>query len=174
MGGERKIRGLTPNRMAFVDAYLHEMDKPDRGTTAHAGYQAMITAGYAGNSLTLYSRSSELLRTPVVVTEIERRQLAARRASGMDKEFLISAALEIYQLAKDDEKWSASISALSWAARIGGFVVDKIESKNWNIHGNVDDLVSGLSMDELKALAADRIKERLALKEGDSQETNAI
>ena len=169
MAGERKIRGLTPNQMSFVDAYLIELDKPDRGTTAHAGYVAMIAAGYQGNELSLYSKASTLSRHPAIRAEIDRRQLAARRASGMDKVFLISAALELYQLAKDDQRWAASISALSWAARIGGFVVDKVESKNWNINGSVEDIVKGLSLEELQALAADRIQERLALKEG-SQE----
>ena len=167
MAGERKIRGLTPNQMAFANSYVTSF-MTGEGTTSRWGHDAALEAGYMGepNSLTLYSKSSTLLRNPAIKAEIELRIESARKAAGLTAEYLIAQALEIYQLAKDDEKWSASISALSWAARIGGFVVDKIESKNWNIHGNVDDLVSGLSMDELKALAADRIKERLALKEG--------
>ena len=169
MAGERKIRGCTPMQMRFVDESIAlEFEVIPTGRTSH--FLAAQRAGYQGNDETLYSTGSKLARNDAVKVEIDRRRVSARRANGLDATYFIAQMLELHELAKDDEKWSASISALSWAARIGGFVVDKIESKNLNISGSVDDLVKGLDIDELKALAATRIQEQLALKAGDGHE----
>ena len=65
---------------------------------------------------------------------------------------------------------SASTQAFVAAGKALGLIVDKHEFRSTNFNVEVTRVLEGLSPNELRTLAADRIQERLALREGSPDE----
>jgi len=110
---------MTPKQADFVRLYF------ELGNASEAYKQAYNSTGKPN---TLHRKANELLKHPIIKSEIEAMQEEAKARNNITIDNVIAELEEARQTAKQSGNASAMVSATMGKAKVLGLVVDKQET----------------------------------------------
>ena len=110
---------MTPKQADFVRLYF------ELGNASEAYKQAYNSTGKPN---TLHRKANELLKHPIIKSEIEAMQKEAKARNNITIDNVIAELEEARQTAKQSGNASAMVSATMGKAKVLGLVVDKQET----------------------------------------------
>ena len=137
---------MTPKQADFVRLYF------ELGNASEAYKQAYNSTGKPN---TLHRKANELLKHPIIKSEIEAMQEEAKNRNNITIDNVIAELEEARQTAKQSGNASAMVSATLGKAKVLGLVVDKQEVKQQSLTPPIFNIqpvkpVHDLTEDELK------------------------
>jgi phage terminase small subunit len=108
VSGNRKGRKLTPKMVSFIDAYFGEAN-----FNATKAYEL---SAYESTSPNTAMRSAELMRHPLIIEEIKRRQAERTDKSEVKAEFLINKLMQMIE-AEQERNPNAALRAIELAGK---------------------------------------------------------
>ena len=120
---------MTPKQADFVRLYF------ELGIASEAYKQAYNSTGKPN---TLHRKANELLKHPIIKSEIEAMQEQARERNQVTIDNVVDELEEARQLAKQSGNAAAMVSATLGKAKVLGLVVDKQELKSQVLNHNIN------------------------------------
>ena len=120
---------MTPKQADFVRLYF------ELGNASEAYKQAYNSTGKPN---TLHRKANELLKHPIIKSEIEAMQEQARERNQVTIDNVVDELEEARQLAKQSGNAAAMVSATLGKAKVLGLVVDKQELKSQVLNHNIN------------------------------------